>query len=206
MKIITLFTMISSVFSLNCYVQSDITNSKSLFKYKGGVYESAGYKHPAGNKYIDRIITDDLETFVNKNEYGFHLKSSKFFKDMKKMYLGELKDTCDPSTTTPDDTTTSPDKTKTTTTDQEPTTPDDTTTSPDKTTTTTTDQEPTTPDDTTTTSQDETTVEPQITTTSMPCVTTSQETENDFFSFSSSIRINRILLFISLYSLIIMTI
>ena len=66
-----------------CYIQSDVTNSNSLFSYKGNVYDTTNYVHPGGQAKIKILIGNDLADFVNANSYSFHLKSgNRFFTQM----------------------------------------------------------------------------------------------------------------------------
>jgi hypothetical protein len=100
--LLNIFYFINNSFAVNCYVNNDVITSNILFSYKGKVYDSTGYKHPGGKNDINRLIGNDLETFVNENKYSFHLKSSEFTSDLLKMYVGDLKDSCiDPTVIPP---------------------------------------------------------------------------------------------------------
>ena len=109
-----------------CFISSDITNSSKLFSYKGKVYDITGYSHPGGKSDLLKTVGEQLETYVNTNNYDFHLSSSKFKSDLTNMYVGDLVDNCTTTTETPiitttitsttDKTTSTTDKTKTTST------------------------------------------------------------------------------------------
>jgi hypothetical protein len=142
-----------------CFISSDITNSSKLFSYKGKVYDITGYSHPGGKSDLLKTVGEQLETYVNTNNYDFHLSSSKFKSDLKNMYVGDLVDNC---TTTETPTTTTTDKTTST---ADTTTTDTTKTTTDTTTTDTTTTDTTTTDTTTTDTTKTTTTESPITTT-----------------------------------------
>jgi len=132
-KILLLSTYILGVLSINCYTNNDVTNSNVLFNYKGQVYDLSNYDHPKNIK-IDTIIGKDLENFVNSDTLSFHLSKSRFYTDLQKMLVGELKIDCIPTTKTQPSTV----KTETITevnptTKTNPTTETDPTTEPDST-------------------------------------------------------------------------
>ena len=93
--------LIKTVNSQKCFINSDIINSKILFTYKGCVYDITDYNHPAGSNTLKKTIGLPLEDFVNLPRYDFHLTSNSFKNDMKKMYVGVLKDNCNQPTEEP---------------------------------------------------------------------------------------------------------
>ena len=80
--ILNLFT---NSFGNQCFTSSDVSNSDKLFSYKGKIYDITGYSHPGGNSDLKKTIGDDLELYVNDNDYDFHLTSNDFTKDLKDM-------------------------------------------------------------------------------------------------------------------------
>jgi len=104
--------LFDSVNAQKCFTNSDIINSKSLFTYKGGVYDITGYNHPAGSSTLKQTVGLPLEDFVNLPRYDFHLTSNSFKNDMKKMYTGVIKDNC--NQTSEETTQTEPTQTETT--------------------------------------------------------------------------------------------
>ena len=84
-----------------CYTETDIIGSKTLFTYKGDVYDVTDYDHPGGQNDIEKLVGNDLSAFVNSNKLSFHLEpGNQFFDDMDKLKVGSLcpKTTLEPST------------------------------------------------------------------------------------------------------------
>ena len=97
--IICFISIIGIVTSQKCFINSDITNSQKLFTYAENVYDITGYSHPGGSTTLKKTVGDKLEDYVTLPKYDFHLTSNKFKSDLKKMYVGVLKDTCTQTTT-----------------------------------------------------------------------------------------------------------
>lgn len=87
-----LFVLVNLILggSAQCLTQTNVMTSTNLFSYKGNVYDATGYNHPGGQRYITNLIGKDLETFVNANNYGFHLNKNKFFTDLSVLLVGPL--------------------------------------------------------------------------------------------------------------------
>ena len=108
-----------ATFADTCFTKDQIDGSNKLFTYKGKVYDTTGYKHPGGQNDIKKLVGNDLSDFVNSKLESFHLDSSRFYKQLDDMYVGELQNSC-PSTTespTTDTPTTDTSTTDTSTTD-----------------------------------------------------------------------------------------
>ena len=93
--ILCFISIIATVTSQKCFINSDITKSEKLFTYKGNVYDITGYKHPGGSATLKRTLGAQLEDYISLPKYDFHLTNNEFKNDMKKMYVGVLKDNCE---------------------------------------------------------------------------------------------------------------
>lgn len=111
-KFLSFFTLLSSGLAQKCFEKVDVVNSNNLFFYQNNVYDITGYDHPGGLKKLQQTIGQDLENYVTKSAYDFHLTSKSFKKDLSDIYVGILKDSCSTSPNAPP--TTSPNTTLTT--------------------------------------------------------------------------------------------
>ncbi len=76
---------------IECISQNVVDNSDTLFVYNNHVYEAANYEHPAGKKFIDKLLVHkDLNEFIDMSKYKFHLQKNNFFNDLEKMYVNKL--------------------------------------------------------------------------------------------------------------------
>lgn len=90
LKVLFLLVNLILGVSAQCLTQANVMMSTNLFSYKGNVYDATGYNHPGGQRYITNLIGNDLETFINANNYGFHLNKNKFFTDLSVLLVGPL--------------------------------------------------------------------------------------------------------------------
>ena len=90
-----------ATFADTCFTKEQIVGSNKLFTYKGKVYDTTGYKHPGGQNDIKKLVGNDLSDFVNSKLESFHLDSSRFYKQLDDMYIGELQNLCPSTTDTP---------------------------------------------------------------------------------------------------------
>jgi len=166
-----------ATFADACFTKYQIDGSDKLFTYKGKVYDTTGYKHPGGQNDIKKLVGNDLSDFVNSNSESFHLDSSRFYKQLDDMYIGELQNSCSPTTDSP--TTESP------TTDS-PTTDTSTTESPTTCTSTCTSDTPTTltTSSTSTTLTTELPVTATITKDIIPIISSATRTTSSVFIFT----------------------
>jgi len=91
----------TSLTAQKCFVNTDITNSQTLFTYQGNVYDITNYNHPGGINTIKQTVGTALEPFVNQPRYSFHLTSGRFTRDLQNILVGVLKDICIPPVVPP---------------------------------------------------------------------------------------------------------
>ena len=97
-KILFILAYIPLTFGNICYTIDDIENSNTLFVWRDDVYDTTGYKHPAGSSTLKKTIGKDLDIFLEQSKYAFHLKSSGFYKDIDEMFVGPLSEICETTT------------------------------------------------------------------------------------------------------------
>jgi hypothetical protein len=97
-KILFILAYIPMTFGNICYTIDDIENSNTLFVWRDDVYDTTGYKHPAGSSTLKKTIGKDLDIFLEQSKYAFHLKSSGFYRDMDEMFVGPLSEICETTT------------------------------------------------------------------------------------------------------------
>ena len=93
-KIFTLIMiLVNTVISKNCFTQEDIFN-KGLVSYENKVYDIDNYIHPGGMRTLLLSKGKSLEEFFNQQEYSFHKISDIVVKDLEKIYIGVVNNTC----------------------------------------------------------------------------------------------------------------
>jgi hypothetical protein len=75
----------------------NVDSSDRLFSYLGNVYDITGYKHPAGQSDLKKLVGKDASQFFNLKKYKFHITNKRVKSDLQKMLVGPL---CPKFTTT----------------------------------------------------------------------------------------------------------
>jgi hypothetical protein len=68
----------------------NIDSSDRLFSYLGNVYDITGYKHPAGQSDLKKLVGKDASEFFNLKKYKFHITNKRVKSDLQKMIVGPL--------------------------------------------------------------------------------------------------------------------
>ena len=90
---LTFLNMATCITGLNCYTSKDII-TEGLVSYQNKVYDIENYKHPGGKNTLLLCKVKPLEDFFKMDEYSFHVTSELTTEHLKKIYVGELRESC----------------------------------------------------------------------------------------------------------------